>query len=59
RQEALLEEIARNSMQYAENGQVVIGAWKGPNDGYVGCAVEAGSAYYHNHLLSLRALHLS
>jgi hypothetical protein len=49
RQEALLEEIARNSMQYAENGQVVIGTWKGLDDGYVGYAMQTGSAHYHNH----------
>ncbi|MFZ5883422.1 MAG: hypothetical protein ACOYYI_06570 [Chloroflexota bacterium] len=50
KQEKLLEEIARNSMQYAENGQVVIGAWKGFDDGYIQYAMETGSAYYHNHL---------
>jgi hypothetical protein len=48
-QRALIDAIAANSTQYAENGQVVLGKWVDISNGFVERANETGSVHYNPH----------
>ena len=48
-QKALLEIIAANSTQYAEEGQVVLGKWVDFGSGFVETAQNTGSLHYNPH----------
>jgi hypothetical protein len=48
-QKALIDAIAANSTQYADNGQVVLGKWVDINNGFVQTAQETGSIHYNPH----------
>jgi hypothetical protein len=48
-QKALINEIAANSTQYADNGQVVLGKWVDLDSGFVQTAQDTGSIHYNPH----------
>ena len=48
-QKALIDAIAANSTQYADNGQVVLGKWVDISNGFVQTAQETGSIHYNPH----------
>lgn len=48
-QKALIDKIAANSTQYADNGQVVLGKWVDLNSGFVQTAQDTGSIHYNPH----------
>ncbi len=48
-QKALIEAIAANSTQYADNGQVVLGKWVDNGSGFVQTAQNTGSVHYNPH----------
>jgi hypothetical protein len=48
-QQALIEAIATNSTQYADNGQVVLGKWVDNSSGFVQTAQSTGSVHYNPH----------
>lgn len=48
-QKALIEAIAANSTQYADNGQVVLGKWVDLDNGFVQTAQDTGSVHYNPH----------
>jgi hypothetical protein len=48
-QKALIEAIAANSTQYADNGQVVLGKWVDNSSGFVQTAQDTGSVHYNPH----------
>jgi hypothetical protein len=45
----LIRSIAENSMQYSENGQVVLGKWIDYGNGFTQVARETGSVHYSPH----------
>ena len=48
-QKGLIEAIAANSTQYADNGQVVLGKWVDNSSGFVQTAQDTGSVHYNPH----------
>jgi hypothetical protein len=48
-QQALINEIAANSTQYADEGQVVLGKWVDNSNGFVEYAKDTGSVHYNPH----------
>jgi len=48
-QKALINEIAENSTQYGDEGQVVLGKWIDYANGFVEYAQETGSVHYNPH----------
>ena len=48
-QKELLQAIAANSTQYADNGQVVLGKWVDISNGFVQTAQDTGSVHYNPH----------
>jgi hypothetical protein len=48
-QKVLIESIAANSTQYADNGQVVLGKWVDNSSGFVQTAQDTGSVHYNPH----------
>ncbi len=48
-QRDLIDAIARNSRQYSEGGQVVVGKWIDIDSGFVEYASETGSINYNPH----------
>jgi hypothetical protein len=48
-QRELIRSIAENSMQYTENGQIVLGKWVDYGNGFTKVARETGSVHYNPH----------
>ena len=48
-QKVLIDAIAANSTQYADNGQVVLGKWVNLDNGFVQTAQDTGSVHYNPH----------
>ena len=48
-QKRLIRLIAENSMQYTENGQIVLGKWVDYGNGFTKVARETGSVHYNPH----------
>jgi len=48
-QKALIDAIAANSTQYADNGQVVLGKWVDISNGFVQTAQDTASIHYNPH----------
>lgn len=48
-QRKLINEIAANSTQYADEGQVVLGKWVDSSSGFVEAAQDTGSVHYNPH----------
>jgi len=48
-QQALINAIAENSTQYADEGQVVLGKWVDYGSGFVETAQDTGSVHYNPH----------
>jgi hypothetical protein len=48
-QKALIDEIAENSTQYGDEGQVVLGKWIDYANGFVAYAQQTGSVHYNPH----------
>lgn len=48
-QKKLIQAIAENSMQYTENGQIVLGKWVDYGNGFTKVARETGSVHYNPH----------
>ena len=48
-QQELIEAIAENSTQYAENGQIVLGKWFNYGNGFTEYARDTGSVHYNPH----------
>jgi hypothetical protein len=49
KQKELIDKIAVNSTQYADNGQVVLGKWIDIDSGFVETAKDTGSVHYNPH----------
>jgi hypothetical protein len=49
KQKELIDKIASNSTQYADNGQVVLGKWVDNSSGFVQSAQDTGSVHYNPH----------
>ena len=49
KQEDLIKIIAENSMQYADEGQIVLGKWVDYGNGFTSYARETGSVHYNPH----------
>jgi hypothetical protein len=48
-QKALIDAIAKNSTQYADNGQIALGKWTDFSSGFIENARNTGSEYYGPH----------
>jgi len=48
-QQALINAIAENSMQYSDGGQIVLGKWVDYGNGFTSAARETGSVHYNPH----------
>jgi hypothetical protein len=48
-QQNLIKEIAANSTQYTDEGQIVLGKWVDYGNGFTEVARETGSAHYNPH----------
>jgi hypothetical protein len=48
-QQNLINEIAENSMQYSDGGQIVLGKWVDYGNGFTSVARETGSVHYNPH----------